>query len=194
MPQSYLSACTTRFRRLLASPDELRKETWKSMKIKYSTLADWIYDPPFKEEAEEELQRSHNHARCIPVVENNLTREFSKARAYPNLLRNLGKYYWKQRKRHQMREYCCSNLDWDWDTARCLQHLLEIKRPKESPHPRGGTKQGVSITDLTATMHLSEPVNGINRGTLVVTIPDTPTEIEKVRIRVTRDRDGWGQV
>lgn len=84
-----------------------------------------------------------------------------------------------------MGEYCRTNLDWDWDATRCLQRLFnKMKRPKESPHLEGGAKQGVSIADLTATTHLSAPGNGTIRGTLVVTIPDMPIEVEKVRIRV----------
>lgn len=134
--QSYLSICTVRTRRLLASPDELRREVGDLVELKHSTLSYSVDVPPFAKRREGEWQFSLDRARSIPVVENDLTKEFFSARSNPHWTGYSDGYgrweYYKtlQRKCHRMGEYCRSNLDWDWDATRCLQRLFKMKKAK----------------------------------------------------------------
>lgn len=192
--QSYLSICTARTRRLLASPDELRREVGDLMELKYSTLSYSMDVPPFEKRREGECQHSLDRARSVPVVENDLTTEFLSARSNPHWTGYSNGYgrweYYKtlQRKRHRMGEYCRSNLDWDWATSGSLKRLFKIDRTKKTPQPGGAKQNDVSVTDLPVSIELTDPGGGIDSDnlTLDVTIPETELNasvLGKVRIR-----------
>lgn len=151
------------------------------MRLEYGWLSHGLYNLPPEEKSKEEWQRSLDRARSVPVVENDLTREYLEARQVsyvdPTTL-----CYWKgykklQRKRHRMGEYCRSNLDWDWDLSSSLKRLFRIDRPRSSSRPEGAVHQG---DKGVPTIH-----RGINGGTLEVSIHEkAPNVLEKVvRIR-----------
>lgn len=182
--KSYCRICTTRTRRLLTSPTELRREAGESMAQKYGALPNALVDQPFKEKSEEEWQRSFDHAQNVPVID--LTREFLEARKlaywHPDSLWSWKRYKMLQQKRHRMGEYCRSNLDWDWDLSSSLKRLFKINRPKKYPHPEYAECQ--VYTSLPATINLPMARGGSDRRTLDVTIPEKePNVLEKIRLR-----------
>lgn len=134
--QTHLRMCATRTRRLLASPDELRREAGDSVGFKHNTLSSKY--PPFGEKPEEEWQRSLDRAQCIQVDDNCLTSEFLYARDprwNDDDLKVWSNYKHTHHMRYRMGEYCRSNLDWDWDTASSLKRLFRIDWPSKSPRP-----------------------------------------------------------
>lgn len=182
--RSYLTICTARNRRILASLDELRRDAGDSMALKYGSLSNPLIYLTFIDESEDGLQRSLDRARSIPVIENDLTREFLRAReiSHPIDLWSWEHYKELQLKRHRMGEYCCSNLDWDWDTASCLKRLFRIDRPKKCPNPDFAKQQQGMV--LSATIDVPVARGGSDGRTLDVTIPEKgPNVLEKIRVR-----------
>lgn len=57
------------------------------------------------------------------VVESELSKEFLKARSNQW---DWEEYKYNQRRRHEWGIYLCSNLDWDWDVAGCLERLFDL--------------------------------------------------------------------
>lgn len=65
-----------------------------------------------------------SQARCLHVSESDVTNEFLQAR-------RDGNYGWSSYKdrcemRHHWGMYLRSNLDWEWDTASCLERLFNL--------------------------------------------------------------------
>lgn len=185
--QSCLNLSTTRTRRLLASPDELRRESGDSIKLGYDSFSDGMYNPSSEEKSEEELRHSHRRAQCTPVIENTTTGEFLCYRDNPhwesNDFKSWGYYNNIRVMRHHTSEYCRSNLDWTWDTACSLKHLFRIDKPKTTPR-----SESEAQLPLSATLDLADSDIGINRNnlTLGVTIPRSGIDtglLGKVRIR-----------
>lgn len=182
--QTHLRMCATRTRRLLASPDELRREAGDSVGFKHNTLSSKY--PPFGEKPEEEWQRSLDRAQCIQVDDNCLTSEFLYARDprwNDDDLEVWRNYKHTHHMRYRMGEYCRSNLDWDWDTASSLKRLFRTYRPTKFPRPDCSMQHVCS--SLPAKPDL--PVAMGNRAdgrTLTVTTPERrPELLEKIRVR-----------
>lgn len=156
------------------------------MALKYGALPNPLIDTPFIDVSEDELQRSLDVARSISVVVKDLTWKFLKAREppswNPDCLCRWKLYKEFQRKRHHMGEYCCSNLDWDWDTASCLKRLFRIDRPKKCPNPECVKQQ--EGTGLSATIDVPLAGGESDGRTLNVAIAEKGRNtFEKVRMR-----------
>lgn len=182
--QSYLSICTMRTRRLLTSLDELRREARDSMELKCHRLPDGLNDSPLKNGPKKEWQGLLDRVQYIPVVDNDITREFLNARNFPHQrcgdLENWKRYQERRRDRHNIEEYCRSNMVWDWDTSTCLKRLFRIDKPKS--YLRSDTPTEQILSDIPSTISLGR--DAVNRGTLNVTLPEKVSDpFEKVRIQ-----------
>lgn len=72
-----------------------------------------------------------SQARCLHVSESDATNEFLQAR-------RDGNYGWSRYKdrcemRHHWGMYLRSNLDWEWDTASCLERLFDLPENVAQP-------------------------------------------------------------
>lgn len=72
-----------------------------------------------------------SQARCLHVSESDVTNEFLRAR-------RDGNYGWSSYKdrcemRHHWGMYLRSNLDWEWDTASCLERLFDLPENVAQP-------------------------------------------------------------
>lgn len=140
--QSYLMLCRTRFRRLLLVPNELRREASDTVKLGHHKFQSSQEDPPLEEEKSEgEWRRSLDCARKARIIMNDLTEEFSRARAVREVHEGddpLWKWKWYKRvcrKRHRTGEVFRSSLEWDWDLSNSLKRLFRVERPTtELPH------------------------------------------------------------
>lgn len=182
----YLSMCSTRIRRLLAYPIELRREVGDSMALVYSTLSSSLENPPVERKSDRRWWRSFERAQSIKVVENNLTRYFLDTRDHPHWESN-DLWYWKtykirQRKWHRMGEYCRSNLDWDWDLSSSFNHLFEIDKSNKNPLPEYAKCQ--IVTGQPGIFDLPMVRGGTDGRALNVTIPGKgPNVLEKIHVR-----------
>lgn len=184
--RSYLAICTARNRRLLASLDGLRREASDSKALKYGSLLKPLIDPPFIDESGDEWQRSLDRARSIPVVKNDMTREFLRARD-PYCWGPDSLWFWERhkrllRQRHRMGEYCRSNLDWDWDTGSCLKRLFRIDRSKNCPNTECAKQQ--QGTGVSATIDVPVAGVGTDGRALNMAIPGKGRNLlEKIHVR-----------
>lgn len=181
--QNHLRMCATRTRRLLASPDELRREACDSVGFKHNTLSSKY--PPFEGKPEEEWQRSLDRAQCIQVDDNDLTSEFLYARDprwNDDDLEVWRNYKHTHHMRYRMGEYCRSSLDWDWDTASSLKRLFRTDRPTKSPRPECSMQH--VCPSLPAKPSLPVAMCGADGRTLNVTITERRPELpENIRVR-----------
>lgn len=72
-----------------------------------------------------------SQARCLHISESDATNEFLQAR-------RDGSYGWSRYKdrcemRHHWGMYLRSNLDWEWDTASCLERLFDLPENVAQP-------------------------------------------------------------
>lgn len=65
-------------------------------------------------------------ARLVHVLESEATKEFLEARWNGTTNRSWSDYKGRCRLRHEWGIYLRSRLDWDWDTASCLERLFEL--------------------------------------------------------------------
>lgn len=72
---------------------------------------------------EDRIEYTLSLARCAYVPESEATKEFMEARRH---FYDWSSYKQQCRVRHEWGVYVRSILDWDWDTASCLERLFEL--------------------------------------------------------------------
>lgn len=136
-----------RTRRLFISFNELEREAqgcsshvngFSQLKIRANSLS--LFPDDYEESWWDSWEDTLKQAWTAQVPDNELTREFREARRIG--LRDPGEHqdvtvwgYYVLRKiaRHQMGQYFCSNLDWDWDLGACMKHLFKVERTWGGP-------------------------------------------------------------
>lgn len=152
------------------------------MRFTYDTSLARVFGSPLEEISVEELQRSHDRARRVQVVENKLTIDFIVTRDEPHWSSN-DLWFWRQykstqRKRNRMGEYCRSALDWDIHTSNSLKSLFAIDSPRTPPEH--STSPGISAFPGAVT-NSSETNEGISDVTILKKVPRPLKKVVRIK-------------